>query len=456
MGRLIPAGTLRRFAPILALAAVLVGPAPVVRAADVEFGDPSTSATFGESIEFVQPIELGARADRVELRLTFPDGLGPQVVELPAPSGTGRQTLRYSFVFAEGGHLLPNTRIGATWRVYGEDDTTGSDGPTVDVTYEDDRVDWKTLTGDLVRVHWYEGNDRFGRRALEIGETAIRDTAELLGVTEDEPVDFFIYAEQDTFYDALGPGTRENVGGQANAGIRTLFGLITPGEIDDAWVGIVIPHELVHLVFDTAVDNPYHFPPRWLNEGLAVYLSQGYEPGDRNAVEAAARDGTLIPLDGLSGQFPTTRERFFQAYAESVSAVDYLIRTHGRDALVSLIRSYADGRTDDEAFRDALGVDVTAFGEAWLEELDAAPPQRHGPQPAPVGPQPAGWQGSGATPGPGAPVASPTATPDAAAPEPVEGDNGPAAALVLVVLAAVLAIGAAVVLARRRRPDASG
>ena len=47
-------------------------------------------------------------------------------------------------------------------------------------------------------------------------------------MTEDEPVDFFIYADQDAFYDALGPGTRENVGGQANAEIRTLFALIAP------------------------------------------------------------------------------------------------------------------------------------------------------------------------------------------------------------------------------------
>ena len=50
------------------------------------------------------------------------------------------------------------------------------------------------------------------------------------GVTETDPIDFFIYADQDAFYDALGPGTRENVGGQANAEIRTLFALITPSE----------------------------------------------------------------------------------------------------------------------------------------------------------------------------------------------------------------------------------
>jgi hypothetical protein len=125
-------------------------------------------------------------------------------------------------------------------------------------------------------------------------------------VTETDPIDFFIYADQDKFYDALGPATRENVGGEAHADIRTMFALITPGEINDSWVSIVVPHELTHLVFDTATKNPYHEPPHWLNEGLAVYLSQGYDSSDRNLVENAAKDGSIMPLDGLVGAFPTT------------------------------------------------------------------------------------------------------------------------------------------------------
>ena len=56
-----------------------------------------------------------------------------------------------------------------------------------------------------------------------------------------------------------------------------MFALITPSEVDQSWVKEVVPHELTHLVFNTAVDNPYHGPPRWLNEGLAVYLSRGYD-----------------------------------------------------------------------------------------------------------------------------------------------------------------------------------
>ena len=210
-------------------------------------------------------------------------------------------------------------------------------------------------------------------------------------MTEDEPIDFFIYADQDAFYDALGPGTRENVGGQANAEIRTLFALDhAVGHRRSAGSTIVVPHELVHLVFDTAVDNPYHFPPRWLNEGLAVYLSEGYDAGDRSAVESAARAGTLIPLDGLAGQFPTG-DGFFLAYAESVSAVDFFVRTHDQDALVGLIGSYADGLTDDEAFEAAIGMDTAAFNDAWLADLGAVVPERHGPQPAPPGSRPSAW-----------------------------------------------------------------
>jgi hypothetical protein len=389
--------------------ATLAGPGvnPVL-AADPVFGTPTIDGTFGEGLDLTQPVTLDETAARVEVLLTFADA-SPLVVELPPPTSTGATTLRHQVSVAADGHILPNTPVSARWRITPEDGDPVI-GPQVDTVYADERFDWKTVRGDLVTVHWYEGDTAFGERSLRVGEDAVRETSELLGVTEDEPIDFFIYADQDAFYDALGPGTRENVGGQANAEIRTLFALV--GASDVGWDEIVVRHELVHLVFDTAVQNPYHFPPRWLNEGLAVYLSQGYDAGDRSAVESAARGGSLIPLDGLVGQFPTG-DGFFLAYAESVSAVDYFIRTHDQDALVALIGSYADGLTDNEAFEAAIGLDVAEFNAAWLADLDAVVPQKHGPQPAPPGPRPSAWGAPGeiprATTGPGvpAPIGSP-------------------------------------------------
>ena len=387
------------------IAGALIGVSPVAAADPVVFGAPTATSTFGKNIEFEQPVTLSAKPERVEILISTPGAIGPQVVPLDGDTTSGSSTLRHAIDLSDG-HVVPNTTFSARWRVV---DETGRAwlGPPVRRTYVDDRFDWKTLTGAVVRVHWYEGDRAFGAKALKIGDDAVAETAALLGVTESDPIDFFIYPDQGPFRDALGPGTRENVGGQAHPDIRTLFALIAPAEIDAGWIESVVPHELTHVVFATAVDNPYHEPPHWLNEGLAVYLSDGYDDAFKSTVTNAVEDGSIMPLDGLAGAFPTTRDRFFLAYGESVSAVDRIVRTAGRDALVKLIRSYHDGVSDDEAFQAALGTDVAGFETAWLADLGAAAPTRHGPQPAPAGPLPAGWGAAQPNPNPGGPQPSP-------------------------------------------------
>lgn len=464
-------GPVRRLASLLlAVAGLLFGLVPITAAATpVAFGTPTAKSTFGTGVVFTQPVTVQKPMGRVELLLTIADAIGPTVIVIPNPPTAGSSTLTDTLDTSGEAHLIPNTPIVARWRLFSADDPTEvALGPEVKIVYADDRFDWQTAAGDLVRVHWYKGDAAFGAKALKLGEDEVRDTSKLLGVTETRPVDFFVYADQGPFYDALGPGAHENVAGTAFADIRTLVGLIAPGDIDDPQVAVRIPHEFVHLVFDTAAGNPYHFPPRWLNEGLAVDRSQGYDASDRGAVEAGARDGSLIPLDGLTGQFPNG-DAFFLAYSESVSAVDYLIKTYGSDALVKLIRSYADGRTDDEAFKAALGLDMTEFGAAWMADLHAKAPTRFGPQPAAPGPVPAAWAGAvveasappaGAS-GQAVPTAATTAGPGATGG--TSGTDGPAAgdatwwvAPAVVIAAIVLLIGVLVAIGRRRASDDPG
>jgi hypothetical protein len=402
------------------------------------FGTPGAKSTYGTGVEFSQPVTVDKAVARVELLLTVADAIGPTVIELAAPDGTGPTTLSHLLDTSRDGHLLPNTPIVARWRLTASDDPTDvALGPALRVTYADDRFTWQTEAGSLVRVHWYDGTADFGQRALKIGEDGVRQASDLLGVSESEPVDFYVYADHAAFYDALGPGTRENVGGDADASIRTLFALIPPSQINDAWVGTVIPHELTHLVINTAAGNPYHPMPRWLNEGLAVYESQGYDTSDRGLVSDAVSSGALIPLEGLVGQFPTSADGFFQAYAESVSAVDFMVRTYGRDALVTLIRSYKDGRTDDEAFQKGLGVDTAVFAAGWLADVGAKAPTRYGPQPAPAGPVPSAWLTGPALPAP-------------------SGGGGADATLAVLAMVAFGLLVVVVVVARRGRRRSDG
>jgi hypothetical protein len=432
----------------LALAALLVGSsfatAAPAAAADPVFQPASASVVFGEAITLEQQVTLTSGVARVEAIVRAGGDGRTFLATIPTPA-VGNVTLTYRHATPSGA-LFPNTPVELGFRVT-LDDGTFVDGPTTTVRYEDTRFTWQSLTGSVVRVHWYEGDAAFGRRALDIGERAVISATSLLGVEEKEPIDFYIYAGRDEFYDIIGPGLQENVGGLALAGIRTLFANIGPSAVADPWVGVVVPHELTHIVFDTATTNPYHEPPHWLNEGLADYLAVGYEAGARGNVERAARDGELMPLHALVGQFPSTAARFSLAYDESVSAIDYLVRTHGQEALVALIRSYADGVSDDAAFQAALGVDTAGFEAGWLEDLGVAAPAPFGPQPAPPGPLPPGWEaGPAQTPGPGASGPVPTAPP---AIPPAKADDFVEPVIIGIIVAIVIVLGAGLIVTAR-------
>ena len=434
----------------LLLLSALAAAAPVA-AAGPTFGEATAVAKFLESITVEQSASLPSGVHRVEAYVRVGGSGVTFLAEVPNP-GSGEHVLHYVHPTPSGA-VYPNTRVQLGFRVT-LDDGQVVNSPPATIRYKDTRFTWNTIEGDLVRVHWYAGTSGFGTRALQIGEKAVKEASDLLGVTETDPIDYFIYADTEKFYDVLGPAIHENVGGIALPEIRTLFANIAPSDVDAGWVGIVVPHELTHLVFNTAVENPYRFPPRWLNEGLAVYLSEGYGSGDRNRVADAVDTHDLIPLEALGGQFPTDPDKTSLAYAEAVSAIDYLVSAHGRDALIALVLAYKDGLTDDEAFTKAIDQDLATFQAGWLDDLGATAPERFGPQPAPAGPLPSGWSGPVPSTGaaPGAPTTRPgtTAAPDGA-PEPTA--TADAATLPLLFAGLGLVVGAVVVglvVARRR------
>lgn len=453
----------RRLGPLSAVILVLGLLAPPVRAAVAVFGTPSADSAYGTSVTFSQPVSLSATPRRVEILLGLPGALGPSVVEVPGIV-PGSQTLSYALLPTDW-QLLPNTTITASWRITPLNGAPEV-GPPVTVLYADTTKRWQTLDGTLIRLHWYSGSKAFAQQALAVGERGVAKAAQFLGVAETEPIDFFVYGDAQSFCTALLLEATCNVAGTPVAATRTMFGRIVPNEIASAEVARVIPHELTHLVFDTATRNPYHTPPDWLNEGLAVYLTEGFGLDYRATLTDAVGSGTLQPLTAYTIAFPpeSLYDRFLLAYAESVSAVDFMVRKYGQPALVALIRSYAAGRTDDEAFTAAIGLDVARFQAAWLADLGATAPTRYGPQPAPTGSLPPGWGGSVATtPGAGAsPV--PVSPPAQGSGLPTAGESGgdgsggaSGGLLLLAIAAAGLALGGTLGYLRRpRTPRVAG
>ena len=118
--------------------------------------------------------------------------------------------------------------------------------------------------------------------------------------------------------------------------------------------------------------------PRWLNEGLAVYLSRGYDSSDRDGgrrgrrrrhAGAADQPGRRLPATATGSSSPTRRA--------SRRSTTWSGPTASRPSS-KLIRSYAQGLTDDEAFKAALGVDMTAFDTGWRKAPGREADGQHG------------------------------------------------------------------------------
>jgi hypothetical protein len=393
---------------LLALSTLLAIPSATV-AAEPTFAQPTASAVLGEPLSFTSHID-GVEGGTVDVVVRL-RGRDPSIV-LTAHPGTAAgdwaaggaidvATSIECTCYADG-QSAPNTQIEYQFRVRDADGNTTL-GPVGQVTVEDDRFQWRTLEQDLVRVHWYEGDDAFAQSAADVANAAIDHAAELLGSTLPEPVDLYVYATQDALLEAVSPN-RENIAGEAHSTIGTMFVWLPPEDAERN--SVVVAHELTHLVFNEATENPYHGPPRWLNEGIAVYLSEGYNSRWSSVVSLSALSGALIPLQGLAGFFPSPPDQFELAYGESVSAVDFFIRTYSDQTLWDLVRSYKQGLSDDEAFQNATGGDQAAFNAAWMASLNVDVPEPLGPQPAPPGPVPSDWS----------PVAQPTLPPGASPP----------------------------------------
>ena len=221
---------LRASLPLALALAALAPAATTVAAATPTLPAPTATVHFLTGIDFKAEVSLNADVRSIELILDVEGSTRSLVGELPLSTGTGTSTVSYEFE-TPGGAVLPNTFIDARLRLTMNDGTV-VDGPTTTVHYDDTRFDWQTRTGEFVTVHWTEGGTAFGRRALQISDDAIRDVTDLLGVTESDPIDVYVYSDNSAFYDVIGAGARENVGGEAHPDIRTLFAQISPNQID--------------------------------------------------------------------------------------------------------------------------------------------------------------------------------------------------------------------------------
>jgi hypothetical protein len=426
---------------VLAAALVLASAAPVV--AFERFGAPRAESTYGSGITFSVDLAGGA-PDRLELLLRTPGDDGWFVV--PVTPSTDRATHVWD---TSTGYLTPNTPVTYRWRAVDGGAVTLSDEATI--RHEDDRpgLDWQRAQLGEATVHWYGGAEAQARRFGELTAVGVARAEELLGTRLAGPVDVFVYATRDDFFGALGPGAREWTGAAAYSELRTIFMWLGGGST--AYLERAMVHEVTHIVFHDATDNPYHTPARWLNEGIATWAEESNADAERAIVELEAGGGGLFAFEAITEQFPLGERGGRLSYAQGTTMVDLIIERHGEEAIARIAAAYRDGASDAEALEAGTGVPAADLYADFFAEFGVEPPGPIVPEPIlpsnvdrpPVGEIDRG----GVSPGP-----RPTESPPDEQPVPAERPGAPLdgpAVVVILAAAAVVGLGAAWAMSRR-------
>ncbi|HET6820693.1 MAG TPA: peptidase MA family metallohydrolase [Candidatus Limnocylindria bacterium] len=433
-------GRLTRLVVATALAGQLVVLSMGAALGFTGFGPSSADATFGRQMTFRVDL-VGGAPQQVELLLRFAGSESTLI----APARVAGDQAEYVWDAAKR-YVTPNTQIQYQWRATDGDRELLSSEQTL--LYDDDRpgLDWHSAVIGQATVHWYGGSEGVARRFGTLSAEGASRAEQLLQHQMVGPVDIFVYDSRDDFFGALGPGAREWFGAATFPQVRTIFMWLGAGSRD--YLETTIVHEVTHVVFHDATDNPFHEPAKWINEGFATWSEHRSADEQRAIVQAEADSGGLFSFDAIAYDFPFGSRGSSLSYAMGTSMIDMLISKYGEGSIARLAGAYRGGASDDEALSAASGVSADRLFADYYDSFGADEP--HPVAAAPLPPsnvrKPGAAQGSSQ---PGVP--NPTAGHGSA------GDSTLGWVVVLVAVVLVIGgIGATVLATRRVRGDRSG
>jgi Peptidase MA superfamily len=369
-------GRLSRWAiALIAAGAIGLAGAQAVAAFDA-FGETSADSTYDLEIEF--DVELqGEEPDLLELLLRTP-GSDAAFVTPVEPDGSSATYVWDTSVE----YVTPNTLVTYQWRATLGDEEVLS--PLATIRYEDDRpgLEWQSAQLGEATVHWYGGSESQARRFGELTAQGIDRGEQLLGTELAGPVDIFVYETSEDFFGAIGPAAREWTGAVAYSDLRTIF-MMLEGQSPE-YLEVAMVHEVTHIVFHDATDNPYHEPARWLNEGIATWSEFGDAGEQRSIVEFEAAGGGLFSFEAITEQFPIGQRGAELSYAQGTTLIDDIVDVYGPEAIARIAAAYREGASDAEALEAGTGLPAEQLYAQFYAAFGVDPPQPIAPEP--IGP----------------------------------------------------------------------
>ena len=248
---------------------------------------------------------------------------------------------------------------------------TASDGSETETErfafqYLDPRYRWRSADFADFTILWHDRRAGDVFRVASDASARLARAKELFGLDGDYRFKAVIVngrAEANRSFPAVSATSKDAFlyGGFAfgDYGALVLAGLYADG----------LTHELVHLLLDEAVDSPRARVPAWLNEGLAMSFERSSPVGSVD-LRRAMRSGRLIPLSRMNA-VPGRPNDVHLFYAQSASAVRYMLSAYGGDKMRALLARINAGDSIGDAAQAAYGMSLDALDSRWRANLAA-------------------------------------------------------------------------------------
>jgi hypothetical protein len=343
---------------------ILLSGSPAQAQSGIALENVEAAVRFGEGITFLATVHSSVPVQSASILISV-ESQGINHDEPLAVQAGGRA--EFYFDTRQNG-LRPFTQVKWSYKFTLSGGSTVQSEPFV-VRYADDRFNWQTLESDLLTVSWYEGDEAFGRTALNAALEGASSIRQLMALELSQPVEIYIYAATDDLRGTLVTGGEDWMAGHVDPVLGVAMVVIEPGAGQGIALEQRLPHELMHVLLYRRVGAGYHKLPAWLREGTAalaeIYPNAEY---DRALTDAVTRD-QLIPLRELCEAFPGDAGRAFLAYAESRSFAGYLRERYGSTGLLDLAAAYADGLDCERGTERAFGVSLANLETDWRSSV---------------------------------------------------------------------------------------
>ncbi|MBI4331198.1 MAG: hypothetical protein HY673_07955 [Chloroflexi bacterium] len=342
---------------------------PAPRAADVRVAGNRTAPDFPNKITFVIEGASALAVKSIFLEYgTNKRSLSSEATRVEPQYGREtRINTSYSWEMKKTYSIPPGARIWWQWHI-----TDAAGGtyttPRQSVYWEDSRFSWQVWASAGMDMY-YLNQPATLMKDLTAGLEANLARLKLrLDIPTERKPRVYVYNDSEQVKSAfLFP--QQWTGAVAFPDHNIVLAAVNANNLD--WAKTSLAHEITHLRVGEAVFGPFGHLPTWLNEGLAEYVEGEMPSYLREILNQAIKDGKLISVRSLGGNFPADSSQAYLAYAESNSLVTYLVDNYGWEKMQQLLEVFTDGSTNDNALKKVYGFDIDGLEKQWKTRLGA-------------------------------------------------------------------------------------